>query len=190
MRSALRSSNPPAGAVARTAWTPNRFTGEDVIAILRERGWLAGEESDALRTWCARAAELLGPQAADRAALAALLQPVFAYDAKAALEDTANQDVLSRSGAREVIRELANRILDGGDIDSDRFKQMIEELKLAVPQRSRELFHPIRLALTGHFGEGQLDRVILLLDSAAQLKFASPVKTNRQRMLEFCAALE
>ena len=142
------------------------------------------------RTWCARAAELLGPQAADRAALAALLRLFSPTMPKPRCEDTANQDVLSRSGAREVIRELANRVLDGGDIDSDRFKEIIEELKLAVPYRSRELFHPIRLALTGRFGEGELDRVILLLDSAAQLRFAGPVKSNRQRMLEFCAALE
>ena len=180
----------PPLAIAGTAGRANPFTAEDVIAILGERGWLSGQASDALRPWCARAAELLGPQAADRASLATLLEPVFVYDVQAVLGNTANQDVLSRSGAREVIRELANRILEGGDIDSDRFKQIIEALKLAVPQRSRELFHPIRLALTGQSGEGQLDRVILLLDRAAELKFARPVKTNRQRMLEFCAALE
>jgi nondiscriminating glutamyl-tRNA synthetase len=187
------SSNRPAGVIATTALTPNRFTAGEVIAILDERGWLAGpagDQSDALQAWCARAAELLGPLAADQAALAVLLQPVFAYDARVVLGNSANQDVLSRSGAREVIRELANRILDGGDIDSDRFKQIVAALKLAVPYRSRELFHPIRLVLTGRSGEGYLDRVILLLDPAARLRFAMPVKTNRQRILEFCAALE
>ncbi len=187
------SSNRPAGVIATTALTPNRFTAGEVIAILDKRGWLASpaeDQSDALQAWCARAAELLGPLAADQAALAVLLQPVFAYDARVVLGSSANQDVLSRCGAREVIRELANRILDGGDIDSDRFKQIIAALKLAVPYRSRELFHPIRLVLTGRSGEGYLDRVILLLDPAARLRFAMPVKTNRQRILEFCAALE
>jgi hypothetical protein len=32
--------------------------------------------------------------------------------------------------------------------------------------------------------------VILLLDSAAKLSFAVPVKATRQRMLEFCAAFD
>jgi hypothetical protein len=56
--------------------------------------------------------------------------------------------------------------------------------------RGRELFHPIRLALAGRAGEGELDRVILLLDEAAVLPFAVPVKSVRTRILEFCAALD
>lgn len=170
------------------------FTGADVAAILRERGWLASAPefgaNQALDDWLARAAELLGPQAEDRAALASLLALIFSYDARVLLDDAANQAVLAREGARDVIRELANRVLDGGPVDSDRFKEIIEGMKTAVSCRSRAMFHPIRLALAGRAGEGELDRVILLLDSAAALDFAAPVKGARRRMLEFCAALD
>jgi hypothetical protein len=170
------------------------FTAEDVAGILRERSWLtAGREilaGGALQAWLVRAVELVGPHAEDRAALADLLALVFDYDAAALLQEPASQAVLAREGSREVIRELANRVLDGGEIDSDRFKEIIDGMKSAVPQRSRALFHPVRLALAGRAGEGELDRVILLLDSAAKLEFAAPVKSTRQRMLEFCAALD
>jgi hypothetical protein len=172
----------------------NSFTGADIAAILRGRRWLdtaANEEADgALQAWLARAAELLGPQAGDRAALGELLALVFDYDATAILRDAANQTVLAREGARDVIRELANRVLEDGDVDSDRFKEIIEAMKAAVPYRSRAMFQPIRVALAGRAGDGELDRVILLLDSAAKLSFAVPVKSARQRMLEFCAALD
>jgi len=63
-------------------------------------------------------------------------------------------------------------------------------MKAALPYRGRSLFFPIRLALAGRIGEGELDRVILLLDSAASLGFAVPVKGTRQRILEFCAAFD
>jgi hypothetical protein len=89
-----------------------------------------------------------------------------------------------------VIRQLANLILDGGDVDSNRFKEIIEAMKASTPYRSRELFQPIRLVLSGCSGTGELDRVILLLDGAAKLDFAVVVKSTRQRMLEFCAALD
>jgi hypothetical protein len=56
--------------------------------------------------------------------------------------------------------------------------------------RSRDLFHPIRLALAGRAGEGELDRVILLIDEAAALPFSVSVKTARARILEFCSALD
>jgi hypothetical protein len=172
----------------------NSFTAADVAAILRERGRLdAGHEAEAdaaLQVWLARAAELLGPQAADRAALADLLGLIFSYDAAAILQDAANQAVLAREGARDVIRELANRVLDGGDVDSNRFKEIVDTMKAAMPYRSRAIFHPIRVALAGRSGDGELDRVILLLDAAARLPFTVAVKNTRQRTLEFCAALD
>jgi nondiscriminating glutamyl-tRNA synthetase len=183
---------PPAAAVTQTP--PKAFVAADIVTVLRERGWLeAGREVEtgsALKSWCTRAAELLGPHASDRAGLRDLLALIFNYDAFVSLQQTTNQDVLARSGARDVIRELANRILEGADVDSDRFKQIVEGIKRAVPYRSREIFHPIRLALTGRAGEGDLDRVILLLDEAAKLDFPVSVKGTRLRMLEFCAALD
>jgi hypothetical protein len=106
------------------------------------------------------------------------------------LRDPANQAVLARAGAREVIRALANQILDGGEVDSEAFKRIIEALKASLPYRGPSLFFPIRLALAGGVGEGALDRVILLLDSAAKLPFRSPVKSVHGRILEFCAALD
>ena len=169
-------------------------TAKEVGELLVERGWLlAGRPSGAdgaHEAWLKRAAELLGPHAADRAALADLLGLIFSYDAAALLREPANQAVLMREGSRDVIRELANRVLDVDVIDSDRFKEIINGIKAAIPQRSRELLHPVRFALAGRAGQGELDRVILLLDSAAGLEFAVPVKGTRRRMLEFCAALD
>jgi len=175
----------------------NAFNAEDVRAVLREQGWLlvnsqiceTGAEP-AMQAWLDRASQLLGPHAAERGQLAGLLALVFHYDANELLGDPANQAVLTRTGARDVIRELANRVLDGGDVDSDRFKEIIDGIKTALPYRGRALFHPIRLALAGRAGEGELDRVILLLDAAAKLEFAVRLKGSRQRVLEFCAALD
>jgi hypothetical protein len=167
------------------------FTAEDVAAILRENGWLVanaeGGDDSPLQTWLARAAELLGPYTTKRAGL---LKLIFRYDAAEILLAHESQAVLVRSGAREVIRQLANLILDGGDVDSNRFKEIIEAMKASTPYRSRELFQPIRLVLAGRSGEGDLDRVILLVDTAAKLDFAVALKSTRQRMLEFCAALD
>jgi len=151
-----------------------------------------------MEMWLEQAAALLGPQAADgtadlaeaRTRLESLLGLVFQYDARAILATPEAQEVLLREGAREVIRELAHLIFEGPEVDSDRFKEIINVLKEKTEQRGRGLFQPVRLALAGRAGEGDLDRVILLLDGAANLPFAVTVKGTRQRMLEFCAALD
>jgi len=186
------ASGVPSNAISTVA----PLTAEDITAILRARGWLraGAEDEPEMQAWFARAAQLLGPQAADRSALESLLALVFDYDAATVLQRPANQAVLAREGARDVIRELANRLLAGGELnillDSDRLKEIVDGMKTALPHRSRDMFHPIRVALAGAEGGGELDRVILLLDSAAKLPFATSVKGARERMLEFCAALD
>ena len=178
--------------VARETPAPNPFTGADVAGILRERGWVAadGEFSREMDAWCERAAAMLGSHAADHAALGELLALIVHYDAARVLEKKESHAVLARYGARDVVRLLAWALLEGGALDSNRFKEIITAMKEGSDLRSRDLFHPIRLALAGRAGDGELDRVILLIDEAAALAFAEPVKSARARIMEFCAALD
>jgi len=168
----------------------NLFTAADVLGILRERGWLAGEPSPEQHGWCERAASMVGGHATDRAALADLLGLVFHYDAREIISRVESHVVLSRYAARDVLRQVALSLLDGAALTSERFKEIVTALKEGMELRGRELFHPIRLALAGRAGEGELDRIILLLDEAAALSFAAPVKSARVRILEFCSALD
>jgi len=168
----------------------NLFSVEDVIAILQEKAWLSGEPDEKQAAWCAKAAAFLGPQAADRSGLADLTGLVFRYDPKAILETTEAHVVMSRYAARDVLRQLALLLLDGAELTADRFSEIITTLKRDLDLRGRELFHPLRLALAGRCGEGELDRVILLLDEAASAGFSIRVKTARERILEFCCVFE
>ncbi len=98
--------------------------------------------------------------------------------------------VMARYAARDVIRLLARLLLDGGPCTPERFKEIVTTLKEKLDLRGREVLHPLRLALVGRAGEGQLDRVILLVDAAASAGFAANVKTVRERVIEFCSALD
>jgi hypothetical protein len=168
----------------------NPFTAEDVAAILREQGWLRREEDAGAISWLAEAASLLGPRAANREALAGLLALIFEYNAHSVLASLECREVLARAGAREILRTLATEILSGGPVDSNRLKEIVAALKAKLPYNSREIFLPLRVSLAGRVGGGELERVILLLDRAAQVEGLAPVKSVRTRILEFCAALD
>ena len=168
----------------------NPYTADDVLAILGEQHWITADPSPEHYAFCERAASFLGHFANDRLGLVELLRFVFTYDAAQILQSPEAHAVLSRYAARDVIRLLALFLLDPVPFTSDRFKEVVAELKEKLELRGRDLFHPIRLSLAGRAGEGQLDRVILLVDDAAALPFAVPVKSIRARILEFCAALD
>jgi hypothetical protein len=181
----ISAENPGAPVAAA-----NPFTSGDVLAILRERGWIVADPTAEQNAWCARAAMMLGGHVADRAGLAELLGLVFCYDAGGIISRVESHVVLSRYAARNVLRQVARMLLEGGALTSERFKEIATAMKEGMDIRGRELFHPIRLALAGRAGEGDLDRVILLLDEAAGLGFAVHVKSARERMLEFCSVLD
>ena len=168
----------------------NPYTVADVLAILFENQCLSQEPTPEQAAWAERAAQLLGHYAENREGLANLLCLVFHYDAGEILATCEAHMALSRCAARDVIRDLALSLLDAAPFTSDRFKEIVGELKGKLEVRIRDLFHPIRLSLAGRIGEGELDRVILLLDEAAVLPFAVPVKSVRTRILEFCSALD
>jgi hypothetical protein len=175
---------------ATYAQLENRFSVSDVLQILRDRHWLTTEPTPEQSAWCERAAALLGPQSLDRAGLASLMSLVFCYDAQEILSTLDAQIVLSRYAARDVLRALANRLLEPAALTTERFREIVDALKTQLDIRGRELFHPLRLALSGHSGGGELDRVVLLLDAAAAASFSVPVKTARDRIIEFCSALD
>jgi hypothetical protein len=177
---------------------PSPFTAQDVRMIAERRGWLVarGEcatgdpDAGARVAWMADAAQLLGGQTEDAIALEALLARVFQYDARANLALPENQAVMAREGARQVLRELASLVLDSGEVNSDRYKEIVTALKERTGRRGQELFHPVRLTLAGRAGEGEFDRVILLLDAAARVEWSSKVKNCRERILEFCGTID
>ena len=168
----------------------NPFTAADVLLILRENHWLTADPTAEQTAWAERAAQLLGHYAEAPEGLANLLHLVFEYDAVQILQSTDAHTAISRFAARDVIRHLALLLLDPVPFTSERFQEIVAELRDRLEVRSRDLFHPIRLSLAGRIGEGELDRIILLLDEAAALPFDVPVKSVRTRVLEFCSALD
>jgi hypothetical protein len=168
----------------------NPYTADDVLAILREQNWLTADPFPEHLAFCERAASFLGHFANDRLGLVELLRLIFTYDASQILQSPEAHAVLSRYAARDVIRLLALFLLDPVLFTSDRFKEIVGQLKEQLELRGRDLFHPIRLSLAGRPGEGELDRVILLVEEAAALQFAVPIKSIRSRILEFCSALD
>src|SRR3979490_390316 len=107
----------PSGASVVAA---NPLSAAEVLAILRERGWLFAEPSLEQHGWCQRAAALLGGHAADRTVLADLLGLVFHYDAREVIASVESHVVLSRYAARDVLRQGALQLLDGAPRAVDR----------------------------------------------------------------------
>ncbi|HWE87577.1 MAG TPA: glutamate--tRNA ligase [Terracidiphilus sp.] len=175
----------------------------DGTAVLAEGAALAGEANLAtastqtamdaegipatLREWFERLLELLVPAVDHLDQLRAKAAPVFGLDPAEAWANGENKAVLDQDSARLVLAQLANRIrMHLGPVTPEIFKAWMNEIKAATGVKGPELFHPVRIAITGSHSGPEFDKLIPLIEDGAALGMGIP--SVCQRVLRFVGA--
>ncbi len=134
------------------------------------------------RRWFASVVELLLPSVDYLAQLPEKARVIFEYAARATLEDAENRTVLGAPGAPEVLAGFLRRALEGQDGFSGHFREIMAAVRQETGQKGQQLFHPVRVALTGRASGPELDKLIPILEAGSALGL---VKGPRERLLEF-----
>ena len=117
---------------------------------------------------------------------------LFEFDAASALARPDVAEVLHEPGARDVISALAEELAGAGNLDRESFRAAANRVKQRTGQKGRSLFHPIRVALTGHSGGPELDLAVPAIDRGAALPASAGVAAiigNRDRARAFANAI-
>jgi nondiscriminating glutamyl-tRNA synthetase len=161
------------------------------LATATESG--QAEIPPAVREWFQKVVELLAPsvdrleQLPERAGL------IFGYDARAALLAPDNAAVLAWPHSDAVIARFTAKILGdesakSGQLTPEGFKQLLNEVKAETGAKGKELFHPIRIIITGSHSGPDFDRLIPILEQGARLSLPKHVLGVRERVEEFSKA--
>ena len=117
------------------------------------------------------------------------LRFLFAFDARTAIDRPDVREVLAEPGAGDVVRTLAEELQAAGRlIDRDGFRAVAARVRQKTGRKARELFHPIRVALTAEAGGPELDLAVPAIDRGALLTPASglaQIVGCRERAAEF-----
>ncbi len=98
------------------------------------------------------------------------VQFLFAFDARTAITQPEVREVLHEPGAGDVIHALAEELENGGRLsDRETFRAVATRVRQKTGRKGRELFHPIRVALTAQAGGPELDLAVPAIDRGAQL---------------------
>ena len=140
--------------------------------------------------WFSQVAELLTPsvdrldQLPERASL------IFNYDAKAALAAPDNAEVLAWPNTDAVFDRFTVKILEdesakAGKLTPECFKLLVNEVKAETGAKGKELFHPVRLIVTGSHSGPEFDKLIPILEAGSRLNLPKHVLSVRERVEEF-----
>ena len=109
---------------------------------------------------------------------------IFGIDPDAAHADAENAAILSADSARSVLSEFASRVrTHSGLVTADDFKRWINDVQAATGVKGKELYHPIRIAITGAHSGREFDKIVPLIEEGAALGLAIP--TIHDRIMQF-----
>jgi nondiscriminating glutamyl-tRNA synthetase len=116
---------------------------------------------------------------------------VCAFDARAALETEDVRGVLADESARTVIECLVRALReDGAPKDAEGYKALADRVKNESGQKSKALFMPIRVAVTGATHGPELKDLIPLLDRAGRTAGVAKIGSPLERAEAILEALE
>ncbi|MHB8303297.1 MAG: glutamate--tRNA ligase [Acidobacteriaceae bacterium] len=155
------------------------------------RGWLPETPvPDSVEAWFAQMLALL-LSAVDRLdQLPGKAQFLFAFDPAAAMANEENSAILASEIARKVLREFAAQVAAlPAPMTAEAFKSAMSAVKAASGAKGKDLFHPVRIALTGAHSGPEFDKVVPMIESGSQLQLPTPVPSVHERTARFLAAL-
>jgi nondiscriminating glutamyl-tRNA synthetase len=133
-----------------------------------------------VKNWFERLLALYIPHVDHLDQLPAETAPVFGFDAEAARANPENAAVLATDSARTVLTEFALRVRTRPDpITPEIFKSWINEIKTATGVKGKDLFHPVRIALTGSHSGPEFDRLLPLIENGSMLGIGIPCVRDR-----------
>ena len=162
-------------------------------AFFVKAGLVSTGGDQATEIWFSRVIDLLAPsvdrldQLPERASL------IFNYDARAALASPDNAEVLAWPHTDAVLTRFTVKILEDelaheGKLTPEQFKKSVNEVKAESGTKGKELFHPIRIVVTGSHSGPEFDKLVPILEEGSHLQLPKHVKSVRERVEEFAKA--
>ncbi|GAC1433258.1 MAG: glutamate--tRNA ligase [Terriglobales bacterium] len=146
-----------------------------------------------LKDWLAKVNQLLAPSVDRLDQLPQRASLIFNYDAEAALASSDNADVLSWPHTDAVFARFTFKILEDelaqeGKLTPEEFKKIVNEVKAETSAKGKELFHPIRMIVTGSHSGPEFDKLIPILEEGSHLELSKHVLNVRERVEAFAKA--
>jgi glutamyl-tRNA synthetase len=136
------------------------------------------------KAWFNRLLALLLPRVDFLAQLPEKAAPILHFDPEAAHRNPENSAILNLDSTRTVLGELASRSRTHNDfVTPADFKAWLDDIKAATGVKGKELFHPVRIALTGAHSGPDFDKLIPIIEDAAALGL--PIPGVRHRIEQF-----
>jgi glutamyl-tRNA synthetase/nondiscriminating glutamyl-tRNA synthetase len=151
-------------------------------------GFLPAQDpaSPEITTWFGQLLALFLPAVSQLDDLPAKSAFIFRFDPAAARASEENAAILATEAAQKVLAAFAVRVAtDTGPITPEQFKAWMNDVKAETGAKGKDLFHPVRIALTGTHSGPEFDKLIPLFEEGSRLGLPMHILSVRARIEQF-----
>lgn len=154
----------------------------DIKPLLQARGFLPTQTDDTLTRWTVELADAFSSGASTLRELVEDTKLVFDYSPAGALNDPEAAEIVSTDQAKSILTCFLDDAERSEAIDVERYKDLAKAVSKRTGARGRELFHPLRVAITGKSSGPELQLLIPLLEKGKSLELPNPILGVRARV--------
>ncbi len=153
--------------------------------------WLPDASTPELHGWLLQLLALFVPAVDQLDQLTEKTRFIFAVDPAAALANEENAAVFASPSVRAVLEAFAARVaVLPAPITAEAFKAAMNEVKTATGVKGKDLFHPVRIAITGAHSGPEFDKLVPLIEAGHALTLPTRILNVQQRVEGLLAALQ
>ncbi|MBZ5564359.1 MAG: glutamate--tRNA ligase [Acidobacteriia bacterium] len=158
--------------------------------FLVDAGYIAPADAEdaAVRTWLERVVDAVLKNLDHLSQIPAAARLIFEYDAAATAAGEETRHVVEDAGAREVLKAFVPKVLAETQLTYERFREIAKAVQKETGKKGKDLFHPIRVAVTGAVSGPELEKLIPIFEEGARLPLVRHVKGVAERLREFAPA--
>jgi nondiscriminating glutamyl-tRNA synthetase len=152
-------------------------------------GLLPVQGNAAIAGWLEKLIALFLPALDQLDQLPAKAAFIFRFDPEAARRDQENAALIATESAHKVLAAFNARVRSmTGPVTPEQFKLWMTEIKTETGAKGKELFHPVRIALTGAHSGPEFDKLIPVIEEGSRLDLPVHILSVRERIERFLAS--
>lgn len=160
---------------------------ELALPYLQEADLVGSKLSQDQSQWLEKAVDLLIEGVDKLSDLPQKFSLLFDFEPEKLDEEA--RKIIEAESARQVLRLFFQKTASLKDFSYELFADITGEIKKETGIKGKDLFHPLRVALTARASGLELDKFIPLVEEGSKLNFPRPVKSCLQRIKEISAFL-
>lgn len=139
-----------------------------------------------VKAWFGKLLELFLPAVSQLDELPGKAAFIFRFDPAEARANAENAPILNTESAQKVLHAFAELVAaHTGAVTPQDFKMWMNVVKQETGAKGKDLFHPVRIALTGAHSGREFDKLIPIIEEGSRIALPVQVLSVRERIERF-----